>query len=299
MDPTPLIDPLFQLPFATGLLLACLLPLIGALLMLRDEWLAALGLAHLAAAGALLSVAAGLPAVSGGLVTALGGGMLKGLLGVRGNAAYAFMILGGWSALLLIAANTAIGDSLGHALVEGQLYFASRADLTAAITLTVVAAPTLIWLMPRLLRARLFPQHEVANALPARRWHLGFDLLSAAAMAIGTATLGLMGAFALVFVPNWLAFRYARGWGWTLALCTALGMAGYLAAFQLALILDQPFGPVFVGVFLIAAATIRLAEAARNRQASLDRSITGGQPPTESLSSARRDGIRQTSPPNP
>jgi zinc transport system permease protein len=266
MDPSALIDPLFRLPFATGLLLACVLPLIGALLMLRDEWLAALGLAHLAAAGALLSLAAGAPAVLGGLGAALGGGAAKGLLGARGNAAYAFMILGGWSALLLIAANTALGDALGQAMVEGQLYVADRVDLAAAITLALVAAPALARLTPRLLRARLFPRDEVANALPAHRWHLGFDLLAAAAMAIGTAALGLMGAFALVFVPAWAAFRIGRRWRSTLVLSAGIGVLAYCTAFQLALKLDQPFGPVLVAGLLGVSGILWLPGAVRGRR---------------------------------
>ena len=36
-----LVDPLFRVPFLTGLLLAGLLPLIGMYLRLRGEWLAA------------------------------------------------------------------------------------------------------------------------------------------------------------------------------------------------------------------------------------------------------------------
>ncbi|MBA1146282.1 ABC transporter, partial [Ectothiorhodospiraceae bacterium WFHF3C12] len=46
-----LLDPLFRVPLAAGLLLAAALPPLGALLRLRGEWLAALGLAHVSAAG--------------------------------------------------------------------------------------------------------------------------------------------------------------------------------------------------------------------------------------------------------
>jgi zinc transport system permease protein len=253
MDIGTLLDPMFRLPFATGLLLAGVLPLLGAVLMLRDEWLAALGLAHLAAAGALLGIAAGLPAVLGGLAAASGGALAKGGSAARGNAVYGFMILGGWCALLLIAANTALGEQLGHALVEGQLYFVGPADLAAAVGLALAAALALPWLMPRLLRARLFPQPELANGLPARRWHLGFDLLAAAGMAAATAAMGLMAAFALVLVPAWLAFRLAPGWRWALALAAAGGVMGYLVAFAAALVLDQPFAPVLVAVLLATA----------------------------------------------
>ena len=42
---------LFLLPFLTGLCLALILPALGCFLRLRDEWLAALAYAHVAAAG--------------------------------------------------------------------------------------------------------------------------------------------------------------------------------------------------------------------------------------------------------
>ena len=253
-----LFDPLFRVPFLTGLLLAAVLPLLGTLLMLREEWLAALGLAHLAAASALLGLAAGVPAVIGAAAGALGGGLAKTLLRARGNAAYGFMVLIGWATMLLVAANTAIGDSLGHAMIDGQLYFAAMVDLGAAMILAILSIASLPWLSGKLLRARFFPRFEQANALPAWRWHLSIDLLAAAGMAAGTATLGLMGAFALVFVPAWLAFRSARSWRWTLVTSAVIGIGGYLIAFLLALSLDQPFGPVVVSVLVVvsAAATI-------------------------------------------
>lgn len=253
-DPGWLLDPLFRVPFVTGLLLALVLPILGALLTLREEWLAALGLAHLAAAAALLGLAAGLPLVLGSSAGALAGATAKSLLRARGNTVYGFMILGGWSSLLLVAANTALGDSLSHALVDGQLYFAGGAELLAAALLIILAAAVLPWLMPRLLRARFFPHYEVANRLPAWRWHLGFDLLAALGLAVGTVTLGLMGAFALVLVPAWIAFRTASGWAWTLAISALAGSMAYLVAFLLALGLDQPFGPVLVAVLLAGAA---------------------------------------------
>jgi zinc transport system permease protein len=270
-------DPLFRVPFITGLLLAAVLPLLGTLLMLREEWLAALGLAHLAAASALLGLAVGVPAVIGGTAGALSGGAAKTLLRARGNAAYGFMILIGWAAMLLVAANTAIGDSLGQAMVDGQLYFAGTVDLSAALILAILSTALLPWLSGRLLRARFFPRFEQANQLPAWRWHLCMDLLAAGGMAVGTATLGLMGAFALVFVPAWLAFRLAPGWRWTLLIAALIGIGGYLIAFLLALFLDQPFGPVLVAVLVIVAAT---ATAVPRRFAARHRSVEPGPQPS-------------------
>jgi zinc transport system permease protein len=72
-----------------------------------------------------------------------------------------------------------------------------------------------------------------------------------------------MGAFALVFIPPWVAFRAARSWRGALSLGTALGIALYLLAFAAALALDQRFGPVLVAVALLGAAVVRAAAALR------------------------------------
>ena len=54
MSTSEVFDPLFLLPFVNGLLLALLLPLLGAFVRLREEWLASLGLAQVSAAAVVL-----------------------------------------------------------------------------------------------------------------------------------------------------------------------------------------------------------------------------------------------------
>ncbi len=264
-----LADPLFRLPFVAGLLVALVLPLVGVLLRLRDEWLAALGLAHLAGSGGLVGMALGLPAVAGALFGACMGALFKTFGRFRGNTAYALMILLGWSLTLLVAANTALGSVMGHALVEGQLYFSGWPQLLAAIGLGLLALLGIPWLMPRLIRARLLLGSRLANGRVAWHWHLAFDLLVAIAMAVGTGTLGLMGAFGLVFVPPWLAFRLAGNWRWTLALSLGIGLGAYLGAFVSALLLDQPFGPMLVAMLLLLSFAFlaggRLTDARQGR----------------------------------
>ncbi|HKL77355.1 MAG TPA: metal ABC transporter permease [Gammaproteobacteria bacterium] len=250
-------DPLFRLPLAAGLLVAVTLPLLGNLLRLRDEWLAALGLAHVSAGGALAGMGAGLPTVVGGPLAAGVAAAFKTFAAARGNTAYAVMILLGWSATLVLAANTALGESLAHAMVDGQLYFAGWPELAGLALFALATAAALPALSRRLIRSRFFPEYDRANRLPAWRWHLGFDLLVAAGMALGTATVGLMGAFALAFLPAWAAFRPAAGWrsGWLWS--AGLGVAGYLVAFAAAMAWDQPFGPVLVGTLLLLAGAVR------------------------------------------
>lgn len=260
-----LFDPLFRIPFVAGLLLALVLPIIGVLLRLRDEWLAALGLAHLAGASGLVGLAAGIPVVLGAPLGALAGGLLKSFGRFRGNTIYALMILLGWAATLLVAANTMLGSVMGHALAEGQLYFAGGTHLTSALVCTAAAVALLPRMMPVLVRARLFPG-LVAPHDRSGRWHLVFDVLVALGMAVGTATLGLMAAFALVFVPPWVAFRRASHWRACLVISAGLGTLSYTLAFGAALLWDQPFGPTLVAVLAIMAGlAMGWGQASRNR----------------------------------
>ena len=260
-----LLDPLFRVPFVVGLIVALVLPLLGVLLRLRDEWLAALGFAHLAGASGLIGLAAGVPVVFGGIIGAVLGAGIKSFGRHRGNTVFALMLLIGWAVTLLVAANTTLGDAVGHALIDGQLYFAGRVHLYGSLAFLVLSALLLPWIAPRLVRARLFPGHEAANQLPAWRWHLSFDVMVALAMALGTGTVGLMGAFALVFIPPWIGFRFASHWHACLRLSVLAGVAGYLAAFIIALMLDQPFGPVLVMVLVVMAALTTFASSAKAR----------------------------------
>ncbi|MES9971976.1 MAG: metal ABC transporter permease [Candidatus Thiodiazotropha sp.] len=248
---------LFTLPFLSGLLVASVLSAVGVLLRLRNEWLAALGFAHLAGASALVGLAIHVPAVVGATFGAAMGAAIKTLGGFRGNTVYALMILAGWSITLLVAANTRLGSVMGHAMVEGQLYFAGYSHFTAAVILVIATLAGLYWLIPIIVRNRFFPGHDAANRSPAWRWHLAFDLLAALAMAVATATVGLMAAFALVFIPPWLAFRSAGNWKQALVISVGFGATGYIAAFLLALWLDQPFGPVVVALLLVLAGVLQ------------------------------------------
>ncbi|WP_371323665.1 metal ABC transporter permease [Dechloromonas sp. ZY10] len=245
---------LFALPFANGLLLALLLPLLGAYLRLRDEWLAALAYAHVAAAGALLAASAALPPVAGGLAASAVAGAGKQALQRRlsGAAAQVFLLLASWALAVLLVANNPLAESLGHALFDGQLYFAGWQQLALAGGALLLTLLGLRRWSADLLLARLYPDFLRLRGRPAWPVLAGFDLLAALCLALATMTLGVMGAFALVFIPAWLAFRRAASWRRGLLLALACGLLAYLAAFALALGLDQPFGPVLALLLLLA-----------------------------------------------
>jgi zinc transport system permease protein len=250
-------DPLFRVPFANGLLLALVLPLLGSYVRLRNEWLAALGLAQVTAAGGVVAILVGFHPLAGALGAAAVAAGVKGRTERAGNDVYAVLLLFGWSAALLGAANSVRGEELSHALLEGQLYFTTWANLGGALALLALVGAAGPWLSRKLLLEHFFPEHMNANGEPAWRIHLAFDLLVALAVALSTESIGVTATFCLVFFPPWVAFRIASGWRRALVLACALALAAYLAAFVLAILLNQPFGPVLVGT-LVATGLIRV-----------------------------------------
>lgn len=246
----------FVQPFFTGLTFAVLLPVVGAYLRLRDEWLAALALAQTAAAGALVAMLAGAPLLLGGLVAGLAAaGLKQGVEGAaRGiqGASYALLLLAAWAVAILLVANLPLAERLGHALFDGQLYFTGRDHLVVAVICAAVAGGALFRLSRDLLLSHFFPDFFRARGRSVRRVHLGFDLVVAAVLAMATMSLGVMAAFALVFIPPFVACRRAGSWRRALVLAAAVGVFAYVLAFAVALWLDQPFGPLLAMALVIA-----------------------------------------------
>ena len=256
-----LFDPLFRIPLIVGLLASILLPLLGALLHAREEWLAALGIAHVTAAAQLVGAALGLPLLASGALGAIIAVAAKQLTAQQGNLGYGLLMLAGWCVLYLVAANSALGESLAHALSDGQIFLVGKDQLIAMLLVAVPFLGCLSWWSQRLLRARFFTGYEQANKLPAWRWHLSFDLLAALLLAFSTASMGLMASFALVVLPAWTAFALTKSWKSALSVSMLIGVASYLIAFVVALSYDQAFAPVQVAVLLVLAIILRLFKA--------------------------------------
>lgn len=254
-----LFEPMFRIPLTTGLLLAAVLPLLGLYLRLRNEWLAALGFAHVAGAGGVLAPIIGAPVLVGALVVGAAAALAKGAMRGRGNDFYVLLILLGWSGMLLGAAFSHHAQIAAQALMDGQLYFISVPQLIASLLLAVAVAIALQWQSRILLRERLFPWHDHANGRAIRLHGILFDLLVGLAIALAATALGVMAAFALIFIPAWIMFLIAPGWRWALAGASALAVSAYLIAFTAAVLLDLPFGPALVVVLALAAPARLLA----------------------------------------
>jgi len=247
-------DPLFLTPFLTGLLFSLVLPVLGMYLRLREEWLAALSFAQLAAAGSLGAAIIGAPVLAGGLLVSAAAAGLKSVLARSGNNGYALLMVAGWGASVLMLANVPAADHLGHALFDGQLYFTGSEHLWSMVAFAVVAAVALRWLSKPLLLERVFPDFFRANGHSAARYHVAFDLLVATGLALATASIGVMASFALVFVPTMIAYRLGTDWRASMVIAAAVGAVTSVVAFEIALVYDQPFGPVLVLAMGLAAA---------------------------------------------
>lgn len=254
-------EPLFLVPFLTGLFLSIVLPLLGMYLRLREEWLASLAFAQLAAAGSLAAAISGLPVLLGSFSAAGLAAATKSWLSRSGNNGYALLMVGAWGASILMLSNAPFADHLGHALFDGQLYFTGAEHLWSVAGFAVVALALLRWLSRKLLLERMFPDFFRASGLSPQRYHLLFDLLVAAGISLATASIGVMAAFSLVFIASMIAWTWGRSWKRALAISLVTGMASYVAAFELALHLDQPFGPVLV-LSMVAVAGLSWAAGA-------------------------------------
>ncbi len=267
MDGLILLDPMFRVPFANGLLLAIALSLLGAYLRMRDEWLAAFGMAQMAAAGGVFGLLAGIPVVLGATLAAGGAALVHGAMRASDNSRHAVTLLLGWSLALFLAAHTHQGSVVAESMLRGQLYFSAAGHLVAAVALLALVSVTLPWMSRRLMIARFFPDHFSANHIriwPVQ-WLFGIQVVFAA--VLGTLVMGAFPAFALFFVPAWVAFKVSRGWRTALLATITLAVLGYLGSFAIALLFDLPFGATLT-LALVTLTIIRPAHhflAASNR----------------------------------
>lgn len=248
---------LFGAPFLTGALLSISLSILGCFLRLRDEWLAALGLPHMAAAGGVLGMALGMPVLAGSALVTGAAAALKSLLPGGSNSHYALMLILGWGAALMLSANVHQGSVIAEGLLRGQLYFSSHGHLYGALILLLAIMTGLKWLTRRLLTERFFPDHFPANG--QARWPHGliYQGCVVAAVVLGTQAMGAFPVFALLFIPPWVAFAFARGWRQGMTVSVLLGLSVYTLAFLIAIGVDQPFGPTLT-LMLAATSPLRL-----------------------------------------
>jgi len=261
---------LFWRPALTGALLAILLPLLGLTLRLRHEYWAALAYGQLGAAGALGALALGYPPLLGGLAASLVAAGAKHPLEKRllTTGLFPLLFVLGWSVCQLLTANLPGVERPGAALFEGQLYFTGLEMLLGAALALVIGGVFLLRKGSDLLLAHLYPVHFQAQGRPAWPVRAGFDLLVAAVLALAVMSLGVMGAFALIFIPPWLACVFSPNWRTAHIVAPILSLLAYLLAFTLALAYDQPFGSMLALVLCVMALCLPVVAFVQRNDAS-------------------------------
>jgi zinc/manganese transport system permease protein len=234
-----LLDPLFRLPFLNGLCLALTLPVFAVMLRLQRQWLAAIGVAHVAGAGGVIAGAVSLPALPMAWLAALLAGLLKPSRLRDDNEYFALLMIAGWTLMMIGSSLSHHAHGLAQMLIDGQLYFTHQWHLIAALALGIAAISLAPRLQRRLLRHMLLPG-ATRPAMTIMLWRT----LTLSAIALATMSFGVMAAFALLLVPAAIAFRHAPHWRAALWLTLTVTLAAYLLAFISALLTDLPFGPV-------------------------------------------------------
>jgi zinc transport system permease protein len=56
-----------------------------------------------------------------------------------------------------------------------------------------------------------------------------------------------------VFIPAWIAFRVASSWRAAVIWSLGLGTVAYAGSFAIAILFDQPYGPVLVAALLVVS----------------------------------------------
>jgi ABC-type Mn2+/Zn2+ transport system permease subunit len=273
--------PLFGNAWLAGLLLAVLLPLLGVILVARDQvFLAAaigqagtLGIAFATWLGASVATAGhtdalALPAALAFAVLAAGLATRSGVRGgeqAQAREAFAFL-LGGAGSMLLLARHP-------HGLAEVQrLMFSSllgASALDAALAGAGAAAAVLACAVAgdRLLLWTFDPTTAQALGTNARAWARGVALAAGLAIGFGIHCAGLLFTFGVTVLPALVARRVARTMHGTLALAPVLGVIATAAGLVAAHALDLPPGQVVVallcGALTIAWLVARRLQAAR------------------------------------
>ncbi len=256
LDTTLALIELLRTPMITGLVLALSLSLLGCYLRMRGEWLAALGLSNMAAAGAAIAVLFHFPALVIATLTVSAATVIKVYLfhsgnRKRGNDYYALLILLGWSALILVSAKSHDALVGASALIDGQLYFVNEALMTISAAYFIMMVTGVYFISRSLLLERFFPDYFSANNRSPWLHRLIFEALVVAGIVLSTVSIGVMSSFALIFIPALIAFTFAGGWPAALVVATATGAVSYLISFGVALELDLPFGPVQTALLVL------------------------------------------------
>lgn len=248
---------LFGDAILTGVLLAALLPLLGVLLVLRQQMFLALSVGQAANFGIAVALWLGFGAATGdvgGLVGGLVAAMLAAIAAMRAlslrattlEARSAWIFLCAGSGAMLLLADAPHGMQQVQRLFLSSLLGASPQDPFVAGALLLVVVAGLSWRRQRLALWAMDPASAAAYGTSI----LGHDLLVGgfvgATIGFSIHATGLAFTFGCVVLPVLCARVFAPSLGAVVVLAPVVGVVGCGSGFLVADRVDLPPGQVTV-----------------------------------------------------
>jgi zinc/manganese transport system permease protein len=253
--------PFVQHALLAGTSIAVLAGLVGYFLVLRSQVFAGDALSHVAYAGALAALAAGLDLRFGLFAATIGVGLVLGALGGRGGAddvvigtAFAWVLGLGvfFLALYTTSGGSASNSTASVSVLFGSIFGISGHDAVVAALVAAGLVAVLLAIGRPLLFATLDPSVAAARGVPVRLLGILFLGVVGATTAEASQVVGALLLFGLVAAPAAAAQRLTdRPWR-ALWLSAALAVLSVWAG--LALAYAVPAVPPSFGVVAVASA---------------------------------------------
>jgi zinc/manganese transport system permease protein len=260
-----LSHPFIQHALVAGTSIAVLAGLVGYFVVLRGQVFAGDALSHVAYAGALGALAAGLDLRLGLFAATVGVGLVLGLLGGRGSAddvvigtTFAWVLGLGVFFLALYTTHRATGNSTASATVLfGSIFGISPAAANTAALIAAGLVVLLLVIARPLMFASLDPSVAAARGVPVRVLGPVFLGIVGASAAEATQAVGALLLLGLLAAPAGAAQRLTDNPWIALTLSAAIAMASMWIGITLAYafpVLPASFAilAVSTGLFLVA-----------------------------------------------
>ncbi|MDQ2839274.1 MAG: metal ABC transporter permease [Actinomycetota bacterium] len=260
-----LAHPFIQHAVAAGTAIALLSGLVGYFVVLRGQVFAGDALSHVAYAGALAALAAGVDLRLGLFTATVVVGLALGLLGGRGGAddvvigtTFAWVLGLGVFFLAYYTTHSSTGNGTASVTVLfGSIFGISGSDATVAIVIAIGLIAVLLVIARPLLFASLDPGVANARGVPVRLLGPLFLAIVGASAAEASQAIGALLLFGLLAAPPAAAQRLTdRPWH-------ALALSGALAVLAmwggLGLAYAYPSLPASFTIMSVATAEYALA----------------------------------------
>jgi zinc/manganese transport system permease protein len=258
-------QPFMQHALLAGTAVALLSGVVGYFVVLRGQVFAGDALSHVAYAGALAALAAGLDLRLGLFAATVGVGVVLGLLGGRGvtddvviGTTFAWVLGLGVLFLAIFTTHRATGDSTASVKVLfGSIFGISASTATTAALVAAGLVAVVLAIARPLLFASLDPAVAAARGVPVRALGPLFLGIVGASAAEASQVVGALLLFGLLAAPPAAAQRLTdRPWA-ALGLSAAFAIASVWIGLSLAYAF--PTLPPSFAILAVSTATYALA----------------------------------------